>query len=198
MNELQRLIKEIKYKTNKTLDDIANDLGYDRAYLTDQVNKGKSQKIKGLLANKYKNQLKDFSARDHESFELHDDGDQEFKTKSKQSSTEKDVAIKALADIAESNKNNSMGILNTSAAIKSMAKSNEDLVTMLKSKMFSTEFEKNTMEATVATIAALREYTLDLAMSLTAQPRTQVEEEFYKKVGEQMDKIEHMGKGTGK
>jgi len=108
-----------------------------------------------------------------------DGEEREYKTKNKP--TDQEVTMQVLADAAATNKNNS-------EAVRSIARSNEELVAMLKAKMFSSDFEKNTLEATVATIAGLREYMIDLTAVVKKQPRKDAEQEFYKKVGEQMDK----------
>lgn len=52
-NDLKKIVKEIQYKTNKTLAQIAKDLGYSTAYFTDQVNKGTNEALKELLLKKF-------------------------------------------------------------------------------------------------------------------------------------------------
>lgn len=60
MNDLQKIVREIQYRTNKTLDEIAVDIDYRRAYFNDQVNKGDNDSIKALLLKKYRKHLKDY------------------------------------------------------------------------------------------------------------------------------------------
>lgn len=53
-NELKKIVKEIQFKTDKTIEEIANDIGYARAYFTNQVNIGTNKNLKRLLQEKYK------------------------------------------------------------------------------------------------------------------------------------------------
>lgn len=48
-NELKKIVKKIQFKTDKTIEEIANDIGYARAYFTNQVNVGTNKNLKGLL-----------------------------------------------------------------------------------------------------------------------------------------------------
>lgn len=52
-NDLKRLLKTIQFKTEKTIEEIAGEIGYARAYLTDQVNKGTNESIRKVLTEKY-------------------------------------------------------------------------------------------------------------------------------------------------
>jgi hypothetical protein len=54
-NELKRIVKDIQFKTDKTIGQIAADIGYARAYFTNQVNIGTNKKLKELLLKKYPN-----------------------------------------------------------------------------------------------------------------------------------------------
>lgn len=59
-NEAQHLLNHIQYKTGKTLDEIASEIGYSRPYLNNVKLKGKAAgKIVGILKAKYINELKD-------------------------------------------------------------------------------------------------------------------------------------------
>jgi AraC-like DNA-binding protein len=49
-NPLKDLLKEIQYVTKKTQQDVADDLGMNRTYLTDQVNKGENITLKNKLS----------------------------------------------------------------------------------------------------------------------------------------------------
>jgi hypothetical protein len=53
LNELKELVRNIKYVTGKTLEVIAEEIGYSRSYLTDQINKGANHKLKEILLNQY-------------------------------------------------------------------------------------------------------------------------------------------------
>lgn len=52
-NELKKLVKDIQYKRELTIDQIAAEIGYTRAYLNDAVNKGTNKKIKAALFKAY-------------------------------------------------------------------------------------------------------------------------------------------------
>lgn len=52
-NDLKRLLKTIQFRTEKTIEEIAGEIGYARAYLTDQVNKGNNETIRKILTEKY-------------------------------------------------------------------------------------------------------------------------------------------------
>lgn len=53
-NEAQELLKEIQYKTGKTLEEIASDIGYSRPYLNNVKLNGGGGKVVGILREKYK------------------------------------------------------------------------------------------------------------------------------------------------
>ena len=46
---MKDIVKEIKYKTGKTVGEIAAQIGYSRPYFTDQVNKGENDILLDLL-----------------------------------------------------------------------------------------------------------------------------------------------------
>lgn len=52
-NELKKIVKEIQFKTDKTIEEIAKDVGYARAYFTNQINIGTNKNLKKLLVEKY-------------------------------------------------------------------------------------------------------------------------------------------------
>jgi hypothetical protein len=52
-NELRKIVKEIQFKTDKTIGEIANDIGYARAYFTNQVSIGTNKNLLHLLREKY-------------------------------------------------------------------------------------------------------------------------------------------------
>lgn len=52
-NEAQQLLKEIQYKTGKTLEEIAADIDYSRPYLNNVKLKGGGEKVIGILKAKY-------------------------------------------------------------------------------------------------------------------------------------------------
>lgn len=54
-NELKRIVKDIQFRTDKTIEEIAKDIGYARAYFTNQVNIGTNKKLKELLLKKFPN-----------------------------------------------------------------------------------------------------------------------------------------------
>lgn len=56
-NELKQIVKNIQFKTDKTIEEIAKDLGYTRAYFTNQVNIGTNESLKNLLLDKYKEEI---------------------------------------------------------------------------------------------------------------------------------------------
>jgi hypothetical protein len=60
MNELQKIVSEIQYRTQKTIPQIAVDINYSREHLTREINKGDSVAIKDLLVKKYKKYLVDY------------------------------------------------------------------------------------------------------------------------------------------
>jgi hypothetical protein len=53
-NELKKIVKEIQFRTDKTIEEIANEIGYARAYFTNQVSIGTNKNLKRLLQEKYK------------------------------------------------------------------------------------------------------------------------------------------------
>lgn len=59
MNSLELLLNEIQFKTNKNLEEIANEIGYSRPYLTTLKSKGPNKKVEQLLHSKYDNLLND-------------------------------------------------------------------------------------------------------------------------------------------
>lgn len=66
-NELKRIVKDIQFRTDKTIEEIANDIGYARAYFTNQVNIGTNKKLKELLLNKYPKTNEQFVLSEHHS-----------------------------------------------------------------------------------------------------------------------------------
>lgn len=48
-NELKKIVSEIQYLTGATLAEIAAEVGYSRDYFTDQVNKGKNIRLRGMM-----------------------------------------------------------------------------------------------------------------------------------------------------
>ena len=51
MNTLEALLNEIQFKTNKNLEEIANDIGYSRPYLTTIKNKGPNKRLELLCTS---------------------------------------------------------------------------------------------------------------------------------------------------
>lgn len=58
-NELKQLLRLIQFKTGKTLEQIASDIEYARAYLTNEANKGNNPKLIEILKEKYKDFISD-------------------------------------------------------------------------------------------------------------------------------------------
>lgn len=58
-SELKRLLKLIKHKTDKTIEEVAVDIGYARAYLTSEANKGNNPILIEVLKEKYKDFITD-------------------------------------------------------------------------------------------------------------------------------------------
>jgi hypothetical protein len=54
------MVKEIQYRTGKSIDEIAKSIDYARAYFNDQINKGENINIKKKLIAKYKSSLEHF------------------------------------------------------------------------------------------------------------------------------------------
>lgn len=52
-NELKSIVKKIQFNTDKTIEEIAKEIGYARAYFTNQVNIGTNKKLKELLLEKF-------------------------------------------------------------------------------------------------------------------------------------------------
>lgn len=52
-NELKKLVKSIQFRTDKTIEEIAKEIGYARAYFTNQVNIGTNKKLKELLMERF-------------------------------------------------------------------------------------------------------------------------------------------------
>jgi hypothetical protein len=48
-NEIKKIVKKIQFKTDKTIEEIAKDIGYTRAYFTNQINIGTNKTLKSLL-----------------------------------------------------------------------------------------------------------------------------------------------------
>lgn len=48
-NELKKIVKKIQFRTDKTIEEIAKDIGYARSYFTNQVNIGTNKTLKSLL-----------------------------------------------------------------------------------------------------------------------------------------------------
>lgn len=58
-DELKQLLRLIQFKTGKTLEQIASDIEYARAYLTNEANKGNNPKLIEILKEKYKDFISD-------------------------------------------------------------------------------------------------------------------------------------------
>lgn len=56
-NEAQNILNEIQYRTGKSLEEIAGEIGYSRPYLNNVKLKGGGEKIIGILKTKYYNIL---------------------------------------------------------------------------------------------------------------------------------------------
>jgi hypothetical protein len=52
-NELKKIVKRIQFDTDKTIEEIAKEVGYARAYFTNQINIGTNKKLKDLLLEKF-------------------------------------------------------------------------------------------------------------------------------------------------
>jgi phage repressor protein C with HTH and peptisase S24 domain len=62
MNELEQLLKEIQYRTNESIEQIASRIGYSRPYLNTAKTKGNG-KIVELLKSKYRDILQSVSSQ---------------------------------------------------------------------------------------------------------------------------------------
>ena len=60
MNQLQKIIAEIKYRTGDTVDQIASNIGYTRPHLTSAIGAGSSTHVKDSLLKFYGKKLKDY------------------------------------------------------------------------------------------------------------------------------------------
>ena len=56
-NKLSQLVKDIKYKTDKTIEQIAESIGYSRVHLGREMKKEESPAIEELLNEKYRDVL---------------------------------------------------------------------------------------------------------------------------------------------
>jgi uncharacterized protein YeaO (DUF488 family) len=56
-NELKQLVKEIQFKTDKSLGEIAKEIGYSRAYFNNEVNKGENEALLKLLQERYGSEI---------------------------------------------------------------------------------------------------------------------------------------------
>lgn len=69
-NELKELVKRIQFDTDKTLHEIAEEIGYSRAYFTNQVNKGTNEELKALLLEKFNLENEQIVSPEIERFDL--------------------------------------------------------------------------------------------------------------------------------
>lgn len=150
MNELQKIVSEIKYRTGQTLDEISEVIGYARPYFNKAINHGDNDVIKKVLIDKYGKKLIDYWNEDKS---VVSEPEPEFGHT---------LTMQSLNNITKSN-------LNISESNKSIARSNEELVAMLKSKMAATDLEKKTFSEMVATVLALREYIVGLSAAVDFQ-----------------------------
>lgn len=74
-NEAQDLLKEIQYKTGKTLQEIADEINYSRPYLNNVKLKGGGGKVVGVLKEKYKKILQNVPRATEEKPKPGKDGD---------------------------------------------------------------------------------------------------------------------------
>jgi hypothetical protein len=58
-NEIDNIIKKVQYKTGKSLDDIAKDIGYSRPHLSKEKKKGDNEHLLQVLKTKYYNILQE-------------------------------------------------------------------------------------------------------------------------------------------
>lgn len=58
IKSLKDIVKEIKFRENKTTEELANELGYERAYFTTKVNANASGEIRRRVIDKYKSMEK--------------------------------------------------------------------------------------------------------------------------------------------
>lgn len=64
-NELEQLIDRIQFLTKKTLDDIAEEIGYSRPHLSNAKKKADNKKLVGILKNKYADILQNVTSVGH-------------------------------------------------------------------------------------------------------------------------------------
>ena len=64
MNELQKIVNEVQYRTGKTIKQVAESIEYKGPYFNDQINKGDNDGIKELLIKKYRKVLVDYFSSD--------------------------------------------------------------------------------------------------------------------------------------
>lgn len=117
--------------------------------------------------------IKKFLIVPHEKTEAQD-VNPEYRTKSTSD-------VSTISTLAQSN-------LNLSESNKSIARSHEQLVSMLKEKEPATNSEKLTMAEMVATVAALREFVIDLVAGLKHQSPTESRRVLRKMVKDQLSK----------
>lgn len=73
LNDLQKIVREITYRTGHELKDIAENIDYSRPHLSTAINQGDNIGIKDRLLKFYKNDLKDYYENIESSLELHED-----------------------------------------------------------------------------------------------------------------------------
>jgi uncharacterized coiled-coil protein SlyX len=62
MNELEKIVNEVQYRTGKSLAEIGKGIHYTRSHFTREIKLGTNEKIKDLLTEKYKQYLIDYLA----------------------------------------------------------------------------------------------------------------------------------------
>jgi len=178
-NEVQHLLNHIQYKTKKTLDEIAKEIGYTRPYLNKVKLKGvDSGKIIGILKSKYANELRDVPrfTQGHKAIEQEKEGERVAQTTSNQVDSNflpenisaADV-IRALINLSESNKsladNNRIALDSNRMAIetnKTIADTNSALAKRLMEKDSTVDSHSGMQTDALATLLAVREQVIEL------------------------------------
>jgi seryl-tRNA synthetase len=154
-NELKKLIKDIQYRTDKTLADIAKEIGYSTAYFTDQVNKGKNDEIKERLLLKYPNKSEGNVPREiPESLFVEEKAEAYDKSFAEVIPDYSKRYIALLEEIAIERKQGAKGL---ESRLNEMIKTQKEILQKLE-LMFSTLSESSIRPSGISEIQVVREY----------------------------------------
>jgi hypothetical protein len=188
-NKVAKLLEDIQYKTQKSLEDIANDIGYSRPYLNNvKLAKEDNEKVYNKLRVYYSEILQNVSKQPANGLSGQGDETQSLTARALELLAESNRILAIAAD-KQSDANKEQSLAN-----KILAETNRDLVT--RSTGLPPETEATINEMTIL-LMGLRDYTAQLGASVKKSDAVSELQNIHKMVSSAKKDLEKKGKTVG-